>query len=81
SPAGGAYQRGLSDYVVVVRGKAKMSLAGPPLPKAATGEIASDEEPGGAELHAQVAGTAEYLAENDADGVRLAREIVGMLPW
>lgn len=81
STAGGAYQPGLSDYVVVVRGKAKMFLAGPPLLKAATGEIASDEELGGAELHAQVAGTAEYLAENDADGVRLAREIVGMLPW
>ena len=79
--AGGAYQPGLSDYVVVVRGKAKMFLAGPPLLKAATGEIATDEELGGAEMHAQVAGTAEYLAENDADGVRLAREIVGMLPW
>jgi geranyl-CoA carboxylase beta subunit len=81
STAGGAYQPGLSDYVVVVRGKAKMFLAGPPLLKAATGEIATDEELGGAEMHAQVAGTAEYLAENDADGVRLAREIVGMLPW
>lgn len=81
STAGGAYQPGLSDYVVVVRGKAKMFLAGPPLLKAATGEIATDEELGGAELHAQVAGTAEYLAENDADGVRLAREILTALPW
>jgi geranyl-CoA carboxylase beta subunit len=81
STAGGAYQPGLSDYVVVVRGKAKMFLAGPPLLKAATGEIATDEQLGGAEMHAQIAGTAEYLAENDADGVRLAREIVGMLPW
>ena len=81
STAGGAYQPGLSDYVVVVRGKAKMFLAGPPLLKAATGEIASDEELGGAELHAQIAGTAEYLAENDADGVRLARDILAMLPW
>jgi geranyl-CoA carboxylase beta subunit len=81
STAGGAYQPGLSDYVVVVRGKAKMFLAGPPLLKAATGEIATDEQLGGAEMHAQTAGTAEYLAENDADGVRLAREIVGMLPW
>jgi geranyl-CoA carboxylase beta subunit len=81
STAGGAYQPGLSDYVVVVRGKARMFLAGPPLLKAATGEIASDEELGGAEMHAQVAGTAEYLAENDADGVRIAREIIGMLPW
>ncbi|RJG13514.1 acyl-CoA carboxylase subunit beta [Pseudomonas cavernicola] len=81
STAGGAYQPGLSDYVVVVRGKAKMFLAGPPLLKAATGEVASDEELGGAEMHAQIAGTAEYLAENDADAVRIAREIVGMLPW
>ena len=81
STAGGAYQPGLSDYVVVVRGKAKMFLAGPPLLKAATGEVATDEELGGAEMHAQVAGTAEYLAENDADGVRLAREITAMLPW
>ncbi|NVZ26561.1 acyl-CoA carboxylase subunit beta [Pseudomonas gingeri] len=79
--AGGAYQPGLSDYVVVVRGKAKLFLAGPPLLKAATGEIATDEELGGAEMHAQVAGTAEYLAENDADGIRLAREIVASLPW
>ncbi|MFJ4606156.1 geranyl-CoA carboxylase subunit beta [Pseudomonas atacamensis] len=79
--AGGAYQPGLSDYVVVVRGKAKLFLAGPPLLKAATGEVASDEELGGAEMHAQVAGTAEYLAENDADGIRQAREIMRMLPW
>ena len=79
--AGGAYQPGLSDYVVVVRGKAKLFLAGPPLLKAATGEIATDEALGGAEMHAQTAGTAEYLAENDADGVRLVREIVSLLPW
>jgi geranyl-CoA carboxylase beta subunit len=81
STAGGAYQPGLSDYVVVVRGKAKLFLAGPPLLKAATGEIATDEELGGAEMHAQVAGTAEYLAENDADGLRIVREIVALLPW
>ncbi|MDX9664504.1 geranyl-CoA carboxylase subunit beta [Pseudomonas sp. P5_152] len=79
--AGGAYQPGLSDYVVVVRGKAKLFLAGPPLLKAATGEIATDEALGGAEMHAQTAGTAEYLAENDADGLRLVREIVSLLPW
>ncbi len=79
--AGGAYQPGLSDYVVVVRGKAKLFLAGPPLLKAATGEVASDEELGGAEMHAQVAGTAEYLAENDADGIRQVRDIMRMLPW
>mgnify|MGYP000341272237 CR=1 FL=1 len=79
--AGGAYQPGLSDYVVVVRGKAKMFLAGPPLLKAATGEIATDEELGGAELHACEAGTAEYLAENDADGIRTAREVMAKLNW
>ena len=69
--AGGAYQPGLSDYVVLVRNRAKMFLAGPPLLKAATGEIATDEELGGAEMHTGVAGTAEYLAENDADGISL----------
>lgn len=79
--AGGAYQPGLSDYVVVIRNRSKMFLAGPPLLKAATGEIASDEELGGAELHAQIAGTAEYLAENDADGIRIAREIFSHLGW
>lgn len=79
--AGGAYQPGLSDYVIVVRNKSKMFLAGPPLLKAATGEIASDEELGGASMHSEVAGTAEYLTENDADGIRQARDIVKMLGW
>ncbi len=79
--AGGAYQPGLSDYVVVVRNRAKMFLAGPPLLFAATGEIATDEALGGAEMHASLAGTAEYLAESDADGIRLAREIAAKLPW
>ena len=79
--AGGAYQPGLSDYVVVVRNRAKMFLAGPPLLKAATGEIATDEELGGAEMHSGTAGTAEYLAENDADGIRLARDLIRLLGW
>lgn len=79
--AGGAYQPGLSDWVVLVRNKAKMFLAGPPLLKAATGEVATDEELGGAEMHAQTAGTGEYLAENDSDGIRIAREIMQNLPW
>ena len=79
--AGGAYQPGLSDYVIMVRGKTKMFLAGPPLVKAATGEDATDEQLGGAELHTQEVGTGEYLAEDDADGIRLAREIVGMIAW
>jgi geranyl-CoA carboxylase beta subunit len=79
--AGGAYQPGLSDFIIVVRNKTKMFLAGPPLLKAATGEIATDEELGGAELHAYEAGTADYLAEDDADGVRIAREVMAGLPW
>jgi geranyl-CoA carboxylase beta subunit len=52
STAGGAYMPGLSDYVIMVRGRAKAFLAGPPLLKAATGEVATDEELGGAEMHA-----------------------------
>ena len=56
STAGGAYQPGLSDYVVVVRRRSKIFLAGPPLLKAATGEIATDEELGGAEMHTTVVG-------------------------
>ena len=79
--AGGAYQPGLSDFIIAVRNKTKMFLAGPPLLKAATGEIATDEELGGAELHAYEAGTADYLAEDDADGVRIAREVMGGLAW
>ncbi|MFD2229494.1 acyl-CoA carboxylase subunit beta [Alkalimarinus sediminis] len=79
--AGGAYQPGLSDYNIVVKDKAKMFLAGPPLLKAATGEVATDEELGGAEMHATVAGTAEYMAEDDSDGIRIAREIVRSIPW
>lgn len=79
--AGGAYQPGLSDYIIAVRKRTKMFLAGPPLLKAATGEIAHDEDLGGAEMHAQVSGTAEYLAENDTDGIRLAREILRKIPW
>lgn len=79
--AGGAYQPGLSDYVIAVRKQTHMFLAGPPLLLAATGEVASSEELGGAEMHAQIAGTAEYLAENDADGIRMARNVVSMLNW
>ncbi len=79
--AGGAYQPGLSDYCIMVRNRAKMFLAGPPLLKAATGEIATDEDLGGAEMHASVAGTAEYIAETDADGIRLARELMANIPW
>jgi geranyl-CoA carboxylase beta subunit len=78
--AGGAYHVALSDYVVLVRGQTQLFLAGPPLLRAATGEVASAEELGGAEMHARVSGTGEYIAEDDADGIRIAREIVARLP-
>jgi len=81
STAGGAYMPGLSDYVIMVRGRAKAFLAGPPLLKAATGEIATDEELGGAVMHTHVSGLGEYLAEDDSDGVRFAREVLSRLNW
>ncbi len=81
STAGGAYIPGLSDYVVMVRGRAKVFLAGPPLLRAATGEIATDEALGGAEMHSSISGVSDYIAEDDADGIRLAREILAKLDW
>jgi geranyl-CoA carboxylase beta subunit len=81
STAGGAYQPGLSDYVVMVRGRSRVFLAGPPLLKAATGEIADAEDLGGAQMHCEVSGLGEYMAEDDADGCRIAREIMASLGW
>ncbi len=81
STAGGAYMPGLSDYVIMVRGRARAFLAGPPLLKAATGEIATEEELGGAEMHTSVSGLGEYMAEDDADGIRLVRDVVQRLQW
>jgi geranyl-CoA carboxylase beta subunit len=81
STAGGAYLPGLSDYVVVVKGKAKIFLAGPPLVKAALGKDATDEELGGAEMHAKVSGLAEYIAQDDTQAINIGREIVGRLGW
>ena len=81
STAGGAYMPGLSDYVVMVRNRARAFLAGPPLLKAATGEIATEEDLGGATMHATVSGLAEYVAEDDAEGLGILRELVGRLGW
>jgi len=78
--AGGAYQVALSDYIVLVRGQTHLFLAGPPLLKAATGEVTDHETLGGAEMHATISQTGEYLAENDADGIRTARDIVDQFP-
>ena len=81
STAGGAYLPGLSDYVVLVRGRSSIYLAGPPLVKAAIGEDASDEELGGAQMHAEVTGLGEYLTDNDAHAIALTRELMDKLPW
>ena len=81
STAGGAYMPGLSDYVIAVKDKGRAFLAGPPLLKAATGEIATDEELGGALMHATVSGLADYLADNDGDAIILTREIIERLDW
>ncbi len=81
STAGGAYQTGLSDYIVMVRGRSRAFLAGPPLLKAATGEIATEEELGGAEMHTTISGLGDYMAEDDRDAIRLAREILAHIDW
>src|SRR5712672_1109272 len=81
STAGGAYQTGLSDYIVMVRGRTRAFLAGPPLLKAATGEIATEEELGGAEMHTSISGLGDYLAEDDRDALRIARDIMAKLEW
>jgi geranyl-CoA carboxylase beta subunit len=81
STAGGAYMPGLSDYVIGVKGRGRAFLAGPPLLKAATGEIATEEELGGAEMHADVSGLVEYLAEDDGHAAVLGREVIERLQW
>ncbi|MBL0423783.1 acyl-CoA carboxylase subunit beta [Ramlibacter alkalitolerans] len=77
--AGGAYMPGLSDIVIMVRGRSRAFLAGPPLLKAATGEEATEEELGGAEMHTQVSGLGEYLAEDDRHALGIAREVLAHL--
>ncbi len=79
--AGGAYLPGLSDYVIMVRGRAKVFLAGPPLLRAATGEITSDEDLGGADMHAAISGVADYVVDDDAAALDCARRIVAGLGW
>ncbi len=81
STAGGAYLPGLSDYVVLVRGRSSIFLAGKPLVKAAIGEDADEEQLGGAAMHASVTGLGEYLAENDAHAIATARELMDKLQW
>ncbi|HMN21320.1 MAG TPA: carboxyl transferase domain-containing protein [Ottowia sp.] len=79
--AGGAYMPGLSDIVIMVEGRSRAFLAGPPLLKAATGEIATEEELGGALMHTTVSGLGEFLARDDREALGIARRVVAQLQW
>jgi acetyl-CoA carboxylase carboxyltransferase component len=81
STAGGAYQPGMSDYNVVIKEQSKIFLAGPPLVKMATGETSDDETLGGAQMHAEISGLGEYLAEDEPDALRMCREVMSHLNW
>jgi 3-methylcrotonyl-CoA carboxylase beta subunit len=78
--AGGAYVPAMSDESIIVRGQGTIFLAGPPLVKAATGEIISAEELGGADTHGRKSGVVDHVAENDQHAIDLLRQIVGTLP-
>ena len=81
STAGGAYVPGMSDHVVMISGRSKVFLGGPPLVKMATGEESDDESLGGAEMHARTSGLADYLATDEPDAIRICRRIVARLNW
>lgn len=81
STAGGAYMPGMSDYVIGVKENGMMALAGAALVHAATGEVANDRELGGTEMHASTTGSVEYLADDDAHGISIARDVVKRLHW
>ncbi|MEP4197380.1 MAG: carboxyl transferase domain-containing protein [Aliishimia sp.] len=77
--AGGAYVPAMSDVTIIVKEQGTIFLAGPPLVKAATGEIVSAEDLGGGDVHTRLSGVADYLAEDDAHALALARQAVGSL--
>ncbi|WOI54907.1 carboxyl transferase domain-containing protein [Palleronia sp. LCG004] len=77
--AGGAYVPAMSDVTIIVRDQATIFLAGPPLVKAATGEVVSAEDLGGGDVHTRLSGVADYLAEDDAHALALARQAVASL--
>ena len=81
STAGGAYMPGLSDYVIGVKNNGLAALAGAALVRAATGEVADDRELGGSEMHASTSGLVEYLADDDAQAIAMARQVVARLDW
>jgi 3-methylcrotonyl-CoA carboxylase beta subunit len=77
--AGGAYLPAMSDEAVIVRNQGTIFLGGPPLVKAATGEVVTPEELGGGDLHSKVSGVTDHLAHDDRDALRIVRRIVGTL--
>ncbi|MFF4749869.1 carboxyl transferase domain-containing protein [Streptomyces sp. NPDC002514] len=78
--AGGAYVPAMSDEAVIVRGQGTIFLGGPPLVKAATGEVVTAEELGGGEVHSRISGVTDHLAEDDAHALRIVRTIAATLP-
>ena len=78
--AGGAYVPAMSDETVIVRGQGTIFLAGPPLVKAATGEVITAEELGGADTHARRSGVVDHVADDDAHALTIVRDIVATLP-
>lgn len=81
STAGGAYNPGMSDYIVMVKNQAQVYLGGPPLVKMATGEEVSHEELGGATMHSTISGVSDFLAKNEKEALRIARDIVSTFNW
>lgn len=79
STAGGAYIPGMSDYVIMVKNQAKVFLAGPPLVKMATNEVTDEESLGGANMHSTISGVSDYLAEDEKDALRIAREVMSYI--
>ena len=79
--AGGAYVPGMSDYVVMVKGRGTAYLGGPPLVKMAIDEVVDEETLGGAEMHSRTSGLSDYLALDELDALRIGRDIVSHLHW
>jgi len=79
--AGGAYVPAMSDETIIVKNQGTIFLGGPPLVKAATGEVVSAEDLGGGDVHTRLSGVADHLAENDLHALALARNAVGRLNW
>ncbi|MES3015249.1 MAG: carboxyl transferase domain-containing protein, partial [Pseudomonadota bacterium] len=79
--AGGAYMPAMSDETIIVKNQGTIFLGGPPLVKAATGEVVSAEDLGGGDVHTRLSGVADHLAHNDTHALALARQVVGHLNW